>query len=74
MTTTIIKNTHIKELMEVASGNMQVLEKMTEEFRRLVQKPFKRAERPKRNFEFALESPAETGTHSQQKLTVAGTE
>ena len=38
MTTTIIKNTHIKELMEVASGNMEVLEKMTEEFRRLVHK------------------------------------
>jgi hypothetical protein len=34
--TTIIKNTNIKELMEVASGNFQVLERMTEEFRRLV--------------------------------------
>jgi hypothetical protein len=35
--TTIIKNTNIKELLEVARGNFQVLEKMTEEFRRLVQ-------------------------------------
>jgi|SRR5580658_7380516 hypothetical protein len=37
MTTTIIKNTNIRELMEIARGNFQVLEKMTEEFRRLVQ-------------------------------------
>jgi hypothetical protein len=36
MTTTILKNTGIKDLMEVAAGNFQVLERMTEEFRRLV--------------------------------------
>jgi hypothetical protein len=35
--TTILKNTHIKELLEVSAGNFQVLERMTEEFRRLVQ-------------------------------------
>lgn len=37
MTTTIIKNTNIKELMEIARGNFQVLDRMTEDFRRLVQ-------------------------------------
>lgn len=36
MGTTIIKNTHIKELLEVSRGNMDVLKKMTEEFRQLV--------------------------------------
>jgi hypothetical protein len=35
--TTIIRNTNIKELVEVARGNFQVMQKMTEEFRRLVQ-------------------------------------
>jgi len=36
-TATVIKNTNIKNLMEVAAGNFQVLETMTEEFRCLVQ-------------------------------------
>jgi hypothetical protein len=64
MTTTVIKNTRIKELMEIASGNMEPLKKMTEEFRRLVEKPFKRTERPSRNFQFALKSPVEACTVS----------
>jgi len=64
MTTTVIKNTHIKELMEIASGNMEPLKKMTEEFRRLVEKPFQRTERPSRNFQFVLKSPVEARTVS----------
>ncbi len=35
MTTTILKNTGIKDLLEVSAGNFQVLKRMTEEFRRL---------------------------------------
>ena len=38
MGTTVIKNTNIKELLEVSRGNMNVLKKMTDEFRRIVQK------------------------------------
>ena len=37
MTTTILKNTGIKELLAVSAGNLDVLEKMTDEFRRRVQ-------------------------------------
>jgi hypothetical protein len=54
MTTTVIKNTHIKELMEIASGNMEPLKKMTEEFRRLVEQPFKKTEHSNRNPQFTL--------------------
>ena len=54
MTTTVIKNTHLKELMEIASGNMEPLKKMTEEFRRLVEEPFERTERSNRNPQFTL--------------------
>ena len=64
MTTTVIKNTHIKELMEIASGNVEPLKKMTEEFRRLVKEPFKRNERSSRSFKFELEPPARTFTVS----------
>lgn len=64
MTTTVIKNTHIKELMEIASGNMEPLKKMTEEFRRLAEKRFKRTERPSKNFQFVLKSPVEACTVS----------
>lgn len=38
MGTTIIKNTHIEELLEVSRGNMDVLKKMSEQFRQLVQR------------------------------------
>jgi hypothetical protein len=54
MTTTVVKNTHIKELMEIASGNMEPLKKMTEEFRRLVEEPFGRTEPHTRNPQFTL--------------------
>jgi hypothetical protein len=64
MTTTVLKNTNIKELMEISSGNMEPLKKMTEEFRRLVEKPFKITERPSRNFQFVLKSPVEACTVS----------
>lgn len=37
MTTTILKNTGIKDLLAVSGGNLAVLQKMTEEFRRRVQ-------------------------------------
>lgn len=60
MTTTVIKNTHIKELMEIASGNMEPLKQMTEEFRRLVQEPVKKMERSARNPQFTLEPPGKT--------------
>lgn len=60
MTTTVIKNTHIKELMEIASGNMEPLKKMTEEFRRLVEEPFKRTERSARNPQFTLKPAGKT--------------
>jgi hypothetical protein len=45
MTTTIIKNTNIKELLEVSAGNFEVLERMTQEFRQKVQEPFKKTAR-----------------------------
>lgn len=64
MTTTVKKNTHIKELMEIASGNMEPLKKMTEEFRRLVEERFKKTERPSKNFQFVLKSPVEACTVS----------
>jgi hypothetical protein len=64
MTTTVIKNTHIKELMEIASGNMEPLKKMTEEFRRLVEEPFKRTERYGRNPQFTLKPAGKTYTIS----------
>jgi hypothetical protein len=57
MTTTIIKNTGIEELLEVSAGNFGVLERMTEEFGLQVQKPTKRAERFNRKLEFVLKSP-----------------
>ncbi len=50
MTTTIIKNTNIEELLEISAGNLEVLQKMTEEFRQKVQDRFKRTEPPSRNF------------------------
>lgn len=37
MGTTVIKNTNIRELLEVSRGNMDVLKKMTDEFLRIVQ-------------------------------------
>jgi hypothetical protein len=64
MTTTVIKNTHIKELMEIASGNMEPLKKMTEEFRRQVEEPFKRTERSTRNPQFTLKPAGKTYTIS----------
>jgi hypothetical protein len=64
MTTTVIKNTHIKELMQIASGNMEPLKKMTEEFRRLVEEPFKGAERSTRNPQFTLNPAGKTYTIS----------
>ncbi len=64
MTTTVIKNTHIKELMEIASGNMEPLKKMTEEFRRLVEEPLKRTERFTRNPQFTLKPDGKTYTIS----------
>ncbi len=51
MTTTQIKNTHIKELLEVSAGNLEVLKRMTEEFCKKVQ------ERPKRTEQIKPESP-----------------
>jgi len=64
MTTTIIENTNIKELLEVSAGNMKVLQKMTEEFRQKVQERFKRTEPPSRNVQILLKSPGETRTVS----------
>jgi hypothetical protein len=64
MPTTVIKNTQIKELMEISSGNLRVLEKMTEEFRRLVQEPLKSTEQTRRNLQFVLRSPVEACTVS----------
>jgi len=37
--TTVVKNTNISELLQVSSGNFEVLEKMTREFRKLVGEP-----------------------------------
>jgi len=75
MTTTIIENTNIKELLEVSAGNMKVLQKMTEEFRQKVQERFKRTEPPSRNVQILLKSPGEPALFQcQQKLTVADIE
>src|SRR5205807_5370571 len=72
MTTTIIENTNIKELLEVSAGNMKVLQKMTEEFRQKVQERFKRTEPPSRNVQILLKSPGEPALFQcQQKLTIA---
>ncbi len=60
MTTTVLKNTGIKELMEVSGGNFEVLKRMTEEFRRKVQEPIKRPERFSRTLELVLEYPGGT--------------
>jgi len=57
MPTTVLKNTGIKELMEVSSGNFEALKRMTEEFRRKVQEPIKRPERFSRRLELVLEYP-----------------
>jgi hypothetical protein len=60
MTTTILKNTGIKDLMEVSAGNLQVLERMAEEFRQKVQEPFKRTERFNRGLQFAFKPTSGT--------------
>lgn len=54
MTTTVLKNTGIKELMKVSGGNFEVLKRMTEEFRRKVQEPIRRPEPLSRTLEFVL--------------------
>jgi hypothetical protein len=41
--TIVVKNTNISDLLEVSSGNFGALEKTTEQFRHLVEAPFKRA-------------------------------
>lgn len=38
---TFLKNTNIAELLQVSSGDLAALEKMTEEFRQRVQEPMK---------------------------------
>lgn len=64
MTTTIVKNTGIKDLLEISAGNLGVLQRLTEEFRQKVQEPSKRTERLSRNLQFVLESSAEARTVS----------
>ena len=41
--TTVVKNINISDLLKVSGGDMVVMEKTTEEFRELVQAPFKKA-------------------------------
>jgi len=62
MTTTVLKNTGIKDLLEVAAGNFEVLRRMTEEFRQRVEEPARRPQRPSRKLEFVLKSSE--GTHT----------
>jgi hypothetical protein len=57
MTTTVLKDTGIKELMEVSGGNFEVLKRMTEEFRRKVQEPIRKPEPFSRTLEFVLKCP-----------------
>lgn len=37
--TTVVKNTRIADMLEVSRGNFKVLERMTDEFREMVQSP-----------------------------------
>jgi hypothetical protein len=39
--TTVVKNTRIADMLEVSRGNFKVLERMTDEFREMVQAPYK---------------------------------
>lgn len=39
--TTVVKNTSISDMLEVSRGNFKVLERMTNEFREMVQSPNK---------------------------------
>ena len=64
MTTTIVKNTNIEELLEVSAGNLEVLKSATEGFRQKVQEPLKRTARLSPNLQFALKTPMETTTIS----------
>jgi len=64
MTTTVIKDTNIKQLLEVSACNFEILREMTEEFRQKVQERFKRTEPPSRNFQCLLKPSAETRTVS----------
>jgi len=41
--TIVVKNTNISELLKVSNGDIAVLEQKTEEYRQLVQAPFKKA-------------------------------
>jgi hypothetical protein len=39
--TTVVKNINISDMLEVSRGNFKVLERMTNEFREMVQSPYK---------------------------------
>jgi hypothetical protein len=41
--TTVVKNINISDMLEVSRGNFKVLERMTNEFREMVQSPYKGA-------------------------------
>jgi hypothetical protein len=64
MTTTVLKNTGIKNLLEVSAGNFEVLRRMTEEFRQRVEEPVRRPQRSSRKLEFVLKSSEGTYTTS----------